>query len=34
MKQWTTREGAQRGGAKFNKTTLHNLLTNATTRAA
>lgn len=28
MKQWTTREGRTRGGARFNKTTLHNLLTN------
>src|SRR4029077_17424789 len=28
MKQWTTREGRTRGGAFFNKTTLHNLLTN------
>jgi site-specific DNA recombinase len=28
MKQWTTREGRTRGGAPFNKTTLHNLLTN------
>jgi site-specific DNA recombinase len=28
MKRWTTREGRTRGGATFNKTTLHNLLTN------
>lgn len=28
MKRWTTREGRTRGGAPFNKTTLHNLLTN------
>ena len=28
MKCWTTRSGRQRGGAAFNKTTLHNLLTN------
>jgi site-specific DNA recombinase len=28
MKRWTTREGRARGGAPFNKTTLHNLLTN------
>jgi len=28
MKRWTTREGHIRGGALFNKTTLHNLLTN------
>ncbi|MEP7354219.1 MAG: recombinase family protein [Acidobacteriota bacterium] len=28
MKVWTTREGRQRGGAKFHKTTLYNLLTN------
>ena len=28
MKRWTTREGRTRGGAFFNKTTLHNLLTN------
>jgi site-specific DNA recombinase len=28
MKCWTTREGRTRGGAHFNKTTLHNLLTN------
>ena len=27
MKRWTTREGHNRGGARFNKTTLHNLLT-------
>jgi len=27
MKAWTTRDGRQRGGATFNKTTLHNLLT-------
>jgi site-specific DNA recombinase len=28
MKTWTTREGHQSGGARFTKTTLHNLLTN------
>jgi site-specific DNA recombinase len=28
MKAWTTREGRKRGGSRFNKTTLHNLLTN------
>lgn len=28
MKSWTTREGRMRGGAHFNKTTLHNLLCN------
>lgn len=28
MKRWTTREGRQVGGAPFNKTKLHNLLTN------
>jgi len=28
MKSWITREGRSRGGASFNKTTLHNLLTN------
>jgi len=28
MKLWTTREGRTRGGARFNKTTVHNLLTN------
>ena len=28
MKRWTTREGNRKGGAAFNKTTLHNLLTN------
>ena len=28
MKAWTTREGKQSGGARFTKTTLHNLLTN------
>jgi len=30
MKRWTTRRGRARGGATFNKTTLHNLLTNVT----
>jgi site-specific DNA recombinase len=30
MKRWTTRKGCTRGGARFNKTTLHNLLTNVT----
>ena len=30
MKRWTTRDGRVRGGARFNKTTLHNLLTNVT----
>lgn len=30
MKRWTTRRGRTRGGARFNKTTLHNLLTNET----
>jgi site-specific DNA recombinase len=30
MKAWTTREGVARGGARFNKTTLHKLLTNMT----
>jgi site-specific DNA recombinase len=30
MKRWTTRKGRTRGGARFNKTTLHNLLTNET----
>lgn len=30
MKRWTTRHGRTRGGASFNKTTLHNLLTNDT----
>ena len=29
MKRWTTRGGHERGGAPFNKGTLHNLLTNA-----
>ncbi len=28
MKHWTTRQGHLHGGAKFNKTTLYNLLTN------
>lgn len=28
MKEWTTREGHRRGGARFTKTTLYNLLTN------
>jgi len=28
MKAWTTRDGRNRGGSKFSKTTLHNLLTN------
>ncbi len=28
MKAWTTRDGHERGGSLFNKTTLHNLLTN------
>ena len=28
MKAWTTREGRETGGARFTKTTLHNLLTN------
>ena len=28
MKRWTTHDGLTRGGALFNKTTLHNLLTN------
>src|ERR1019366_4326163 len=28
MKTWTTREGRESGGARFTKTTLHNLLTN------
>jgi site-specific DNA recombinase len=28
LKQWTNREGKQTGGARFTKTTLHNLLTN------
>ena len=28
MKTWTTREGHQRGGSLFSKTTLHSLLTN------
>jgi site-specific DNA recombinase len=28
MKAWTTREGIQRGGSRFSKTTLHTLLTN------
>jgi len=28
MKEWTTREGRRIGGAAFNKTKLHNLLTN------
>ena len=28
MKAWTTREGIQRGGSPFSKTTLHGLLTN------
>jgi site-specific DNA recombinase len=27
MKVWTTRDGRRRGGASFNKTTVHNLLT-------
>jgi site-specific DNA recombinase len=30
MKAWTTREGRERGGARFTKTTLYNLLTNVT----
>jgi site-specific DNA recombinase len=30
MKRWTTRKGRTRGGSRFNKTTLHNLLTNVT----
>jgi site-specific DNA recombinase len=28
MKAWTTRDGVQRGGSRFSKTTLHALLTN------
>jgi site-specific DNA recombinase len=28
MKSWTTRDGRRRGGARFNKTTIHNLLCN------
>jgi site-specific DNA recombinase len=28
MKTWTTRDGVQRGGSRFSKTTLHALLTN------
>ena len=27
---WTTREGRARGGSRFSKTTLHNMLTNVT----
>jgi len=30
MKAWRTREGRMRGGSRFTKSTLHNLLTNAT----
>jgi site-specific DNA recombinase len=29
MKAWTTRDGVERGGSRFSKTTLHALLTNA-----